>query len=308
MLIALKTSCLAVFSLSVMLLYTTLCRVPVPMAVRLGYQGVQRRRALEAGGFFPTLEPLMRFVAGLLASSSLVPVLKKIRTRQEKAVLQADHCLGLSPDELSALSLISAVGLGGSVFGLAVAIEVLRGGVVEKAYLFGALGAAFGLVLPTLQLQEVIRSRMKVIARGLPHAIEVVAMCMGAGLDFPGALRQLCTDKPGEGDALTRELSVILEQLRLGHTRKVALRNFSERVPSDAVRDFVNAVVQAEEKGNPLAHVIQVQGRILSQRRSVAAEEAAARAGVLMVVPMMILVTCILLLLLGPFMVKGVGF
>ena len=108
---------------------------------------------------------------------------------------------------------------------------------------------------------------------------------------FPGALRQLTTDKRGEEDSLSRELSVILEQLQLGHTRKAALRHFAERVPSEAVRDFVNAVVQAEEKGNPLAQVIQVQGRILSQRRSVAAEEAAARAGVLMIVPMMILVT-----------------
>ncbi len=250
----------------------------------------------------------MRFVAGLLATSSVAPLLKRLRPRQEKALLQGDYYLGLTPDELSALCLISSVGLGVSVFGISAGIEVLKGGPVQKAYVFAAIGAVFGLLVPVLQLQEVIRSRMKVIARGLPHAIEVVAMCLGAGLDFPGALRQLTTDKQGEGDALSRELSVILEQLHLGHTRKAALRHFAERVPSDAVRDFVNAVVQAEEKGNPLAHVIQVQGRILSQRRSVAAEEAAARAGVLMIVPMMILVTCILLLLLGPFMVKGVGF
>lgn len=308
MLTALHAGCLALLFVSVVLVYTALARVPVPMAVRLGYQGVQRRRALHNGGFFPTLEPIMRFVAGLLSSSSVAPLLKKLRARQEKALLQADYYLGLTPDELSALCLISSVGLGASSFGISAGILGLEGVAAQKSCVLGLLGAAFGLFIPVLQLQEVIRSRMKVIARGLPHAIEVVAMCMGAGLDFPGALRQLTTDKQGEGDALSRELSVILEQLQLGHTRKVALRHFAERVPSDAVRDFVNAVVQAEEKGNPLAHVIQVQGRILSQRRSVAAEEAAARAGVMMILPMMILVTCILLLLLGPFMVKGVGF
>jgi len=56
------------------------------------------------------------------------------------------------------------------------------------------------------------------------------------------------------------------------------------------------------------ARVIQVQGRMLNMRRSVAAEEAAARAGVLMIGPMVLLVMCILLLLMGPFFVKGIGF
>ena len=74
------------------------------------------------------------------------------------------------------------------------------------------------------------------------------------------------------------------------------------------MRDFVNAVVQAEQKGNPLARVIQVQGRMLNMRRSVAAEEAAARAGVLMIGPMVLQLGCILLLLMGPFLVKGIGF
>jgi tight adherence protein C len=121
-----------------------------------------------------------------------------------------------------------------------------------------------------------------------------------------GTLRLLSQPREGKRDALAREFSLILEELELGKTRRDALLSFAERVPTQAVRDFVLAVVQAEQKGNPLAKVIQVQGRMLNMRRSVAAEQAAARAGVLMVVPMMILLCCILLLLLGPFIVKGV--
>ena len=73
-------------------------------------------------------------------------------------------------------------------------------------------------------------------------------------------------------------------------------------------KDFVNAIIQAEQKGNPLAKVIQVQGRMLNMRRSVAAEEAAARAGVYMILPMVLLVACIMLLLMGPFICNGMGF
>ena len=75
-----------------------------------------------------------------------------------------------------------------------------------------------------------------------------------------------------------------------------------------AMFELSYAVVQAEQKGNPLAKVIQIQGRMLNQRRSVAAEEAAARAGVLLIAPMVLLVACIMLLLMGPFLTKGIGF
>ena len=106
---------------------------------------------------------------------------------------------------------------------------------------------------------------------------------------------------------LGREFAVILEHLDFGHTRKLALERFAERVPNRAVRDFVHAVIQSEQKGNPLARVLQIQGRMLNMRRSVLAEEAAARAAVLMIIPMVFLLGAILLLLMGPFIVKGIG-
>jgi len=250
---------------------------------------------MEEGGLFAVVEPIVRWVAGLVA---LLPI-HRLREQQEKELVQTDYCLGLTPDEYSALSLLSALLSGATVAGLA----YLAG----SSPLLGMAGAALGLLLPKLQIQEIIRRRARVISRALPHAIEIAAMCMGAGMDFPGALRLLSQGK-GKNDVLAREFSLILEELDLGHTRREALLSFAGRVPTQAVRDFVNAVVQAEQKGNPLAKVLQIQGRMLNQRRSVAAEEAAARAGVLLVGPLMLLVGCIMLLLMGPFLVKGVGF
>jgi tight adherence protein C len=268
--------------------------VPVPAAPRLGHRGQERNHAVKAGGLFAATEPLIRFVAGVV---SLLP-LSSLRKRQERELRRADYCLGLTPDEYSAISVLSAVALGGVAF----AVARLQGySLLTVVPAFG-----LGLVVPSLQVQEIIRQRVKEISRGLPHAIEICALCMGAGLDFPGALRFVAG--PKSRGALAREFSGILEEIELGHTRRDALMSFAERVQSDAVRDFVAAVVQAEQKGNPLARVIQIQGRMLSQRRSVAAEEAAARAGVLMIGPMMLLVLCILLLLLGPFLAKGVSF
>src|SRR4051812_44585691 len=84
--------------------------VQVPVAARLGRRGVQRRLSLERGGFFGTAEPAIRFLAGVVA---LLP-LGGLRARQELELRRADYCLGLTPDEYSALSLLSAAVLGGA--------------------------------------------------------------------------------------------------------------------------------------------------------------------------------------------------
>jgi tight adherence protein C len=271
--------------------------VPVPPPPRFGHRGEARVRAVATNPFFRSSEAALRFVAGVVA---LLP-LPRLRHKQELELRRANHPLGLTPDEYSAFSLISSVLLGATSALLAVATNTALE-VTIPAF-------AFGLVLPQLQIQEIIRKRVKEITRGLPHAIEIAALCMSAGSDFPGALRLIATTgSDARDDALRRELSLVLDELDLGHTRREALRGFAERVPSPAVRDFVHAVIQAEEKGNPLAQVIQIQGRTLNQRRSVAAEEAAARAGVLMIGPLMFLLLAILLLLLGPFLVNGGGF
>jgi len=270
--------------------------VRVAPTPRLGHRGAERRRALQAGGAFATFEPALRFLAGIIAELPLAA----LRERQELELRRADDPWGLTADECSGLAVLGALGLGGFALGLSHRIDVTP---------WIALPAtAFGFMLPSVQLREVIRARSKEISRGLPHAIEVVAMCMGAGHDFLGALRLVAAPHGKEHTALSRELHVVLEHLELGHTRREALLSFAARVRAPAVRDFVNAVVQAEQRGNPLAKVIQVQGRMLNMRRSVNAEEAAARAAVMMVAPMLILVCCILLLLMGPFVLKGIGF
>jgi tight adherence protein C len=298
MTLALKITALFLLVVAVLGIVATAGAVSVPPAPRLGHRGAERRRAMAAAGLFAAAEPLIRFVAGTLGSLEL----GRLRAHQEYELRRADYCLGLTPDEYSALSVLASLALAASVGAIAL--------VAHWSVALAVPAGALGLILPKLQIQEIIRQRTKEISRGLPHAIEIAAMCMGAGLDFPSAMRLIAEPRAGSGRStpLAREFAQILEELDLGHTRKQALLGFASRVPTVPVQDLVSAIVQAEQKGSPLARVIQVQGRMLNMRRSVAAEEAAARAGVLMIAPMMLLVGCILLLLLGPILVKGIGF
>ena len=90
----------------------------------------------------------------------------------------------------------------------------------------------------------------------------------------------------------------------MGMTRRQALLAFSERAPLESVNEFVAAIVQAEERGNPVAEVLQIQAGVSRMRRSVKAEEAAAKAGVQMVGPLFLLFFCIMLLVMGPIVLQ----
>ncbi len=146
--------------------------------------------------------------------------------------------------------------------------------------------------------------RFKAVNRRLPYAIDLLALAMGAGLDFPGAVRQVVEKSASPDDALVEEFTLMLQALQVGRTRRQALEDFAERVPSDPVKEFVGAVVQAELRGNPVANVLRIQAEVSRQRRSVRAEEAAAKAGVAMVGPLMLVFLCILILIVSPMIMK----
>jgi tight adherence protein C len=273
-----------------------LSSIPIMSEPSLGHRGLKRRQMLEAGHSFRFIEPFVRLIASWI---SRLPIYR-LRSRLDNLLIQSGDSLGITPDETIALMVISAASF--TAFGAIVSRYLDAGLVFSFTGLFG------GGVLPFYQLQTDIRKRFKQLDRKLPAAIDLAALCMGAGLDFPGALKLIVENAPSRRGVVEEEFSRILQELEVGHTRKQALEAFAQRTPTDAVKNFVGAVVQAEEKGNPLAEVLQIQAQVLRMHRSVAAEEAAARAGVMMMIPLFLLLCCILLVLFGPFIVNGIGF
>lgn len=270
----------------------TLGRQPPAERPEFGQRGLKRARALDAGGLFPVIEPLIRLVAGWMDG---LPI-RKVKEKTKEMVGHSGDHNGLSANEVLAMSLLS------SVFWCGIAITVVH--YMDMKSIFILLGALVGASLPFSTLQSAAKERFKNINRTLPGAIDLAALCMGAGLDFPGALKQI-VEKSGTSAAdLVEEVGRILQELDLGHTRRKALENFAERCPTEAVRDFVGTVVQAEAKGTPLADVLTIQATMLRMRRSVAAEESAARAGLLMMGPLMMMFCVVILLLMGPFAIR----
>jgi tight adherence protein C len=258
---------------------------------RLGSRGLKRQRALDEAGSFAQLEPLVRMIAGWVAYFPISDQRRKI----DELLKHAGDYLGLTANEFFAMSAV------GFIIGSLITLIGLT--VFEGPAILFMVGGALGAATPYFNVTGERDKRFKEVNRSLPGAIDLASLCMGAGLDFPGAIRQI-VEKAGNRDSLVEEFERLLQELELGRTRRQALENFADRAPTEAVRDFVGAVVQAEEKGNPLAEVLRIQATMLRMRRSVMAEEAATRAALLMMGPLMLIFGAIILCLLGPFFVQ----
>jgi tight adherence protein C len=269
-----------------------LARRPAAPRPLLGNRGLKRARALTRGGPFVLFEPTIRYLAARL--SGLWP--GSFRPKLERALLESGDHLGLSADELVASFALSASCWGG--LGLVVC-EVCDLPLWSALVTFGCGG-----ILPWLRLRAVARGRAKCVTRSLPGVIELTAMCMGAGLDFPSSLRRVVGSAAQPDEPIVEELERVLQELDLGCTRRSAMHGLASRVPSDEVRELVNSVLQAEQKGSPLARVLTIQAQTLRLRRSVAAEEVASEAALMLVGPMALIFLCVIVLLLGPVAVR----
>lgn len=276
-----------------------LAKMPAAERPTLGTRGLNRSKALRSGALFAALEPTVRLLAAWVA---LLRV-ERVRERMRRALIHAGDYLGLSDDELIGLCMLCGLGVGG---GTLVASELMA---MPRPLALGAV--CIGAALPWFRVLGVAQARARAVGRGLPGAVELASMCMSAGLDFPGSLRRIVDSASDSSDPVIEEFARVLQELDLGHTRRSAMEAFAARVPTDQVREFVNSVVQAEEKGSPLASVLTIQAQTQRLRRSIAAEETASEAALMLLGPMTLIFMCVIALLLGPvvvrFMTGGLG-
>jgi tight adherence protein C len=276
-------------SLSTSLLAYGLASAPSRAAGRLGVRGLKRQRAKESP--FALVEPFVRWLGVRL--SGIVP--DGIYARIDRALVLSGDYLGLTPDEYVACTILGVI-LGFVVGGVYAAFG---GAQAAQAFLVVAGGLA-----TYAQVGRVADRRSRDISRGLPYVIDLLALSMSAGLDFPGGIRQIVTRSSKRDDALNEELERILQELSLGHTRKEALEAFADRTQSTAVTEFVASVVQSEKRGNPLAETLTIQAQVSRQRRSMRAEEAASRSSLLIYLPIVLLMITVLLVIAGPLVLK----
>ena len=288
---ALRWACVVIVAGALGFFVHTVLSAPSRVPERLGVRGLKRQRALQDSGW-RRVEPAVRWL-GVRLSGALSDVQYTVIDRQ---LLLAGDYLGLTPPEYVALSVFTFwVGLTG---GLVLSRLTHMGAILVVALAF------FGAAFPYITISGEVVKRFKIVSRRLPGAIDLIALAMSAGLDFPGAIRQVVEKSSDPFDPLTEELGWILHKLSLGNTRRQVLEEFADRVPVEVVLEFVGAVSQAEERGHPVSQVLQIQAQTSRQRRSVRAEENAAKAGIALSGPLILIFLAILLLIMAPIVLR----
>jgi tight adherence protein C len=155
-----------------------------------------------------------------------------------------------------------------------------------------------GFFLPTLLLNRRIGRRQRVVLNAMPDALDLLTICVEAGLGFDAALKKVIEKWDND---LSLAFARVLQEIQLGKLRREALRDMSDRLGIAEMDSFVAAVVQSEQLGVSMARVLRVQADAMRVKRRQRAEENAQRAPIKMLLPMVFLIfPTIVIVLLGP--------
>ncbi len=166
-----------------------------------------------------------------------------------------------------------------------VALGALIGGHSGNTLRGIVFALAFGaglFILPDRVLAGRVRSRKDNLAADLPDALDLLAICVEAGLSLDGALGQVVEHMQGP---LADEFAQTLGEIRIGEARQDALRSLADRTNIPSVAALVRAIVQSDQLGIPLGRVLRIQARDVRIQRQQAAEERAAKMPVKMLLP-----------------------
>lgn len=156
----------------------------------------------------------------------------------------------------------------------------------------------WGLIFPVIGLKLKINKRQGAISNELPDIMDILCVTMEAGLGFDSALIKIGERLSG---ILVTELNIVHSEINFGKPRKDALKSLADRNSVEELKTFVGSIIQAEQLGIPINHVLKAQSEELRIKRRQRAEEKAMKAPVKMMIPLVFFVLPVLfIVLLGP--------
>jgi tight adherence protein C len=180
----------------------------------------------------------------------------------------------------------------------------IRLGNLDTVKSIGAIFGAglLGFYLPVIQLKGKISKRQTNIIKALPDALDLLVICVEAGLGFDMAMGKVYEKWDNE---LALAFGRVLREIQLGKLRREALKDMSERMDVPDVNSFTAAIIQADQLGVSMAKILRIQSDQMRIKRRQRAQEKAQQAPVKMMIPMVLLIfPSIWIVLLGPAVLK----
>ena len=238
----------------------------------------------------------------------LLPIMTKIgeiSTRFTPQKLLQNTTLKLelagNPGRIDAATFLATRFVGAAVFGgglLLISLLSANAWPFSRTVLVVGSFTVIGFFFPQLWLQGRINSRQNEVRKALPDALDLLTICVEAGLGFDAAMSKVAEKWDNE---LSLMFGRTIREVQLGKTQREALRDMADRIGLPELTSFVAAVIQSQQLGVSLAKVLRIQSDQLRMKRRQFAEELAHKAPVKMIIPMALLTfPSIMIILMAP--------
>jgi tight adherence protein C len=191
------------------------------------------------------------------------------------------------------------------VIPLLLCLLCLVSGLGDRSLIFYLLAIALGFLGPDYWLNMRIKKRQSSIRRGLPDVLDLLVICIEAGLSMDQAVARTSEELKSAQPDLCDELSIVVLEQRAGRARADAWKHLAERTDVDSVRNLSSMLIQAEQFGTSIAKTLRVHSDTLRTQRVQAVEEAAAKTTIKLIFPLVLFIfPSLFLVALGPAMLS----
>jgi tight adherence protein C len=180
-------------------------------------------------------------------------------------------------------------------------VVLTKYGMTSTGLIYLVLAAGFGFYVPGLVVGNIRKRRMESIFLGLPDAIDLMVVCVEAGLGLDTAMRRVTSELATACPALCEEFAISNFQIQMGRARKDVLRDLGIRTGVDDLRALAAVIIQAEKFGSSIGSALRVQSESMRTKRRQLAEERAAKTAVKIMIPLVLFIfPGVFVVLVGP--------
>jgi tight adherence protein C len=193
--------------------------------------------------------------------------------------------------------------IGGGVLGLLVGLFLHAS--ISQPLIFALGGVALGIFVPSFVLGRRARTRQNNISKQLSDVLDLLVVCVEAGLGLFEAIRIVGTECERHGQEIGTELSLVTTDISSGATLGQALRGLADRTAVEDIKPLAATLIQSEQLGAQIAPALKASSDALRTRRRLRAEESAQKASIKILFPLVIFVLpAMIAVIVGPAMIS----
>lgn len=175
----------------------------------------------------------------------------------------------------------------------------------RKFILYAGLLCGVGFYLPNFLLNRTIKRRQRDIFENFPDALDLLTICVEAGLSLEAALNRVASEMQLKSSVLAEELQMVCLEFRAGSGKERALRNLSLRTGVEDIDTLVAMLIQSDKFGTSMGESLRIHSEMLRVKRQQRAEETAAKVAVKLMFPLIFFIfPSILIVVAGPAMIR----